>query len=61
MIGKKRRMEGQVAKLLILLESALFSRRRAAVLPTPSIGKIRGCGEWRFRYNVFSGLAAGLS
>ena len=57
MIGKMDRGEGQVAKLLILWGFALFSARRAAILPVPRNGKIGGCGKRRFRYNAFSGLA----
>jgi hypothetical protein len=53
--------EGQVAKLLIPLAYAMFSARRVAILQVPWDGKIGGCGKWRFRYNVFSGLAAGPS
>jgi hypothetical protein len=50
--------QGQVAKLLIWWAFALFSERRAAILPPPWDGKIEGCGKRRFRYNAFSSLAA---
>jgi hypothetical protein len=53
--------QGQVAKLLIWWAFALFSERRAAILPPPWDGKIEGCGKRRFRYNAFSSLAAWLS